>query len=1045
VNEARYNDFVPLIYGTAWYQPPVVFARNDGNLTRMEVLLGLGEIQGVLKVLVNGVEIPAGVNGTNMTGTGWHNVPTLGTRSGGFNYDFVDGSGQPAGDPYGSMAYLSVVVPNRINNGTSLPNVTVLAEGMKLPVYGTDGSYSGEQFSSNPAWVLLDILRRAGWSLTEIDVESFATAAAYSDEPIDALDLYGNAIQLPRFQCNLVLQRRKSAGDLVRGVRNSARLLLTYGPGGRLQLRVENSLALEMPVKPEWSNSTEPLEGGWPSYEFGDGSNGISGIMRKPTGEPSFRVYSRGMADTPNRFTVEFQDSLNEYQQDSFSLVDADDVSRSGQEVSQTLAALGIPNFDQAARILKLNLDRSVRGNTYVEFETSVKAFGIRPGDLITVTYLKEGLNRQAFRVLKIAPGTNHRISTITAQIHDDLWYADSNGQVTSASGGRRQGSAGVGVPRPLPGNVLDDRGDIQFGVEESVITASDGSVQANLRVGFVAPAVAAANGPGIPLLSLAPTTTDGGSLHSGQTLYYAVAAVDGSGNESLLSFILRAVTLSDGSSVRIDGLSFSPGTAGFHVYRGNSPAQLYRIASNQPLAVQFTDTGLNNELIAPLDPNFDHANFYWRMELQTESAATIHSMSSVGNEALHMTENRYRGMTARISRGKGAGQERSIIGNTATEITVSPGWVVVPDASSYFVVAEAGWQFGALARSSPVQFGVPNRGGETVQVCGLAANVNDLECPAELSVLTRWQIGGSGTSDTDIPPLPYFGLGAGQRGGTVELSGVSFTELTNTSTISAATLTMHYWDELRGRPGLSLAQAVEANGDALALNGAGDVMPGSYLQIDSEVMRVDSVEQNGTRYVVTRGMHSSQPAEHGAQSVIYALQNRTVIAAFPPNFFGSPYSGSWSQAVTLPDVRVASAELFVTNRRGNSPVRSICLTTAADKGLRTFSGGQYSIQMDGYLAVEERVAPALVVESGHSVRDVLAVLGTAADAEVRLRVDVDGVEYCVLSIPAGMTTSAAVDGVATGPLTAGAKLTLTVMAVGQTYPGANLTVLIRL
>jgi hypothetical protein len=84
----------------------------------------------------------------------------------------------------------------------------------------------------------------------------------------------------------------------------------------------------------------------------------------------------------------------------------------------------------------------------------------------------------------------------------------------------------------------------------------------------------------------------------------------------------------------------------------------------------------------------------------------------------------------------------------------------------------------------------------------------------------------------------------------------------------------MHYWDELRGRPGLSLAQAVEANGDALALNGAGDVMPGSYLQIDSEVMRVDSVEQNGTRYVVTRGMHSSQPAEHGAQSVIYALQN---------------------------------------------------------------------------------------------------------------------------------------------------------------------------
>ena len=140
----------------------------------------------------------------------------------------------------------------------------------------------------------------------------------------------------------------------------------------------------------------------------------------------------------------------------------------------------------------------------------------------------------------------------------------------------------------------------------------------------------------------------------------------------------------------------------------------------------------------------------------------------------------------------------------------------MIPDASSFFVVAETGWQFGALAKSSPVQFAVPNRGGETVQVCGRAANVNDLECSAELSTVTRWQIGGSGTTDVDVPPQPYFGLGAGQRGGTVELSGVSFTELTNTSTISAATLTMYYWDELRGRPSLTLAQAAGVD-DTLA------------------------------------------------------------------------------------------------------------------------------------------------------------------------------------------------------------------------------------
>ena len=133
VNEARYNDFVPMVYGTAWYQPPVVFARNDGNLTRMEVLLGMGEMQGVLKVLVNDVEIPAGVNGTNMTGTGWYNIPTLGTRRGGFNGDFMDGSGQPAGDPYGSMAYLSRggAEPDQQRNDAAQGEV--LVQGLKLP------------------------------------------------------------------------------------------------------------------------------------------------------------------------------------------------------------------------------------------------------------------------------------------------------------------------------------------------------------------------------------------------------------------------------------------------------------------------------------------------------------------------------------------------------------------------------------------------------------------------------------------------------------------------------------------------------------------------------------------------------------------------------------------------------------------------------------------------------------------------------------------------------------------------------------------------
>jgi hypothetical protein len=1034
-----------MVYGTAWYQPEVVFARNDGNLTRMEVLLGIGEILGVLTVLVNGIQIPLGVSGANMTGTGWYNIQTLGTRDGSFDPNFTDASGQPAGDPYGSMAYLSVVVPNSINNGTSLPSVKVLAQGLKVPVYAADGTYTSDQFSSNPAWILLDIMRRGGWGTSELDLMSFATTAAYCDQQINSTDLNGNAISIPRFQCNLVLQTRRSCGDVVRGVRNGGRLYLTYGPGGVLQLQVENTVALERASKPAWSNSRDELDGGWPSYEFGDGSNGYSGIMRLADGTPSVTVTSRSIADTPNVLTVEFQDALNSYQQDSYQLVDPNDVAATGQEVSATLTALGLPNYDQAARILKFTLDKSIRGNTYVQFLTSVRSFGVRPGDLITLTYLKEGFNRHPFRVQRISPATNYRTATITAQIHDDAWYADTNGQVTSPAGGGQQGNTGVGLPRPLMGTVLDANGDIQFGVAESATTSSDGTVEANVTISFVSPAIAQASTLSVPLLSLAATLGTGGTLKGGQTYYYAVSAEDSAGGESSLSFIVAATTVSDGSSVTLSGFSFPLGTSAFHVYRGATPAQLFRIASNQMLAGQFTDTGLTDQLIAPPDMNFDHANFYWRMELQPESAVAVHSPNTVGNGTLQMADNRNRGMLARITRGRGAGQERTIAANTGTVVTVSPGWDVEPDATSFFVVAENGWHFGALSQSSPVQFAIPNRSGETVHLSGRAANVNDVESAAELSTITRWQINGSGTSggDSDVPLVPFFGMAADPRGGRVILSGVSFTTLTNTRSISSGTLTVHYYDELQGPPEISLASGVAVTDTVLHLSAAGTAAAGSFIQLEAEVVRVDA--NSGLVYGVTRGMHGTTAAAHTAQTPVYGLQSTTAIAAFSADFFGSPYSGSWAYPISLPDVRVASAELFVTNAIGNSPTGSIYLTHNDDQGLRTLSGGQYSIQVEGFLAVDSSVGPAIVVEASHAVRDVFAVLGGAADAPVQAQVNVNGTAYCTLTFAAGTIVSNSVGGLTLPPLISGEKVTLSVVSVGQSIPGSDLTVLIRL
>jgi hypothetical protein len=112
---------------------------------------------------------------------------------------------------------------------------------------------------------------------------------------------------------------------------------------------------------------------------------------------------------------------------------------------------------------------------------------------------------------------------------------------------------------------------------------------------------------------------------------------------------------------------------------------------------------------------------------------------------------------------------------------------------------------------------------------------------------------------------------------------------------------------------------------------------------------------------------------------------------------------------------------------------------------LRTLSGGQYSIQVDGFLAVDSSAAPAIVAEASHAVRDVFAVLGGAADAAVQVQLNVDGTAYCALTFAAGTITSNSVDGLTLAPLTSGAKITLSVLSVGKSIPGNDLTVLIRL
>ena len=205
-------------------------------------------------------------------------------------------------------------------------------------------------------------------------------------------------------------------------------------------------------------------------------------------------------------------------------------------------------------------------------FRLTVKALGLMPGDLITVTYPKENLRRTPFRITGITPGASYRTAAITAQLHDDDWYSDAPTGITGGLG--KQTGQGAGLPAPVAGTVIDANGSLQLGMTESEVDANgSGAVDVELDVSFTAPSGKIGTLPA-PLIGLAPVVSaSGGTLGRGLNYFYAVSAVDSTGGESSLSFyrvhrprrrpaMLRIPFLSMASFCRLEA-------RGFHVYRG--------------------------------------------------------------------------------------------------------------------------------------------------------------------------------------------------------------------------------------------------------------------------------------------------------------------------------------------------------------------------------------------------------------------------------------------------------------------------------------------
>lgn len=1023
----------------------MVFARNDGNLTRCEVLLGLGEIHKVIKVVADGYEIPEASDQESMTGTGWYTVVSAGNRNGSLNSGFADGNGNPVGDPYGSMAYLNLVLPNRINEGKRSPRVEVLMQGLKLPVLDAEGTLTAYEWSTNPAWILCDILRRTGWKLDELALDTFVQAASYCAEEIDAYDANGVLRQVPRFESNLILRRKYSVSELIRSFRIGAMLFVYFRSDGKLALRPESSIANEQADLPAGSNAISAISNGWPSYEFGDGSLNRDGIVLNSRMEAEFRVYSKSSQDSPNRVFFEIQDSLNEFRQDSISIADTEDIRLRRQEISQAVPVVGVPSFPQAQRICQTWLNKSIGGNVYVEFRTSIRGIHLRPGDLISISHTRYGFDRTLFRILEFQVSPRLDSMKVICQLHQDHWYSDDALVRYDRSRIYSWRSASA---RAVCGTLLED-GEIKFDAGESLVTTDTGLQHVRLRIPFRRPSKEVGMGGGIPLVSFRYSVQQGaGSLGPG-VYYYGLTTSDNEGNESGLSSLISVNVAGslENNQVTLEGVSVASGAVSMNLYRGKSPYQLHRIASAIGVSSTVVDSGFQSLPILAPDPNYTMLRTWVRQNFLVDQTPSDWSSTSIARSDGNFSPDKWIGKIVVIRKGTGAGQERLIAGNTSETISIDRPWATLPDASSRFAIVDANWTMGAESEGDLVDLLLPVLPASSFEISLRSVSKDDSELDVLESPLLIWQIGvgGTGSVDFDTPPQPNFSLGLLENG-IISLGGLSFASLENVASVYMGQLRLHYWDELDSPTPISLATAVNGVESDWQIAGLqSPLVAGSFLQVGEEIVEVLGFDALGGSYQMRRGTYQSPPSVHDVGQPLFQLQHRDLAIPFVPGYFQSSSAVGFRHNVAIPNIRIAAAGLVLYNRLGASPDRELSFTGLFGGGLRTMSGGQISLNVNGYMAIEAAAGTSHVVDRSTVVREIQAFVEKAPQgANIELVLRVGDVPYAEVTIEDGSHASQSITGFNRGPLAAGSVVSLDIVSVPagvDGIPGKDLTV----
>lgn len=700
---AQYGEPIPMIYGWSWVTPKITSVAGEGNSNRFEAVLTVGEVAGsgdtdpgdVSMVIVNGHEVPFVRYSPDKPVFRWQWINS-GTRTGAANAD-APWNGQ--GNVYGSQAAILVVVYPQIAQPGSLPSVRVLMRGPKIRVYTDATTYTLER-STNPVWVVLDLLTWGSRKYADFDIASFVTIAARCSATISYPLAGGGTGSHERFDCSLAIADKRTLKEAVDGVLRSFHGSLAE-VNGKITLRQRAPLAIQQPAPVTGSNYLTAISSvnyagsatnGYSAYDFDEEAIQLD----TSTNQPKFRIFTDS-SDQSNRVALWFSDRDNRYLPTSYRVTDSDDLNRVGEK-NGAFEVLGLNSAEQAARIGRALLAERMYGNTrsdsggtlIAEFTTDTRAAHLRVGDIIRVKCAPWLSSFIQARVETIRYSTNMEEASIRARYHKDAWYVDSFGQsagekapATDATNDAPPQPWQPDEQAPITGNALHAATDKNFGVTVDYGTAdADGNVipiaivtgkAPVTKTGLLAPVVARA-------LSI---STSGGSLTGSQKQYWAaLVATDAAGNLSSPSLLASAIITTAGSAHRLTlSIINWPGAAtGYLVYASDDPAYLTLATSGSGTPATINIDAIAVSASALPDPKAD------RIELTARTVAHSGVWAAAANDVLtgkieitgaSWSTNQWSGrVVTLLHKDSGAAipiADFAVTSNTSNQLTVTP------------------------------------------------------------------------------------------------------------------------------------------------------------------------------------------------------------------------------------------------------------------------------------------------------------------------------------------------------------------------------------